>query len=79
MTQVSQLTRTVGAALKINPKERVPKLEVRRSHQDRPEVHDLVSDRYILGRNTSKCDIVIQTPLVSQIHAQIVRDRSQKK
>ncbi|WP_242016526.1 transglycosylase domain-containing protein [Pseudanabaena cinerea] len=79
MTQVSQLTRTVGEALKINPKERVPKLEVRRSHQDRPEVHDLVGDRYILGRNTSKCDIVIQTPLVSQIHAQIVRDRSQKK
>jgi membrane peptidoglycan carboxypeptidase len=79
MTQIHQLTQVVNGVLKINPKERVPKLEVRRSQKDKPEIYDLVGDRYILGRSTGKCDIVVQTPLVSQIHAQLVRDRTQKK
>ncbi|BBC23741.1 transglycosylase domain-containing protein [Pseudanabaena sp. ABRG5-3] len=79
MTQINQLTKVVNGVLKINPKERVPKLEVRRSQKDKPEIYDLVGDRYILGRSTSKCDIVVQTPLVSQVHAQLVRDRTQKK
>ena len=79
MTQIHQLTQVVNGVLKINPKERVPKLEVRRSQKDQPEIYELVGDRYILGRSTSKCDIVVQTPLVSQVHAQLVRDRSQKK
>lgn len=38
-----------------------------------------MGDRYILGRSTGKCDIVVQTPLVSQVHAQLVRDRTKKK
>lgn len=79
MTQINQLTQVVNGVLKINPKERVPKLEVRRSQKDKPETYDLVGDRYILGRSTSKCDIVVQTPLVSQVHAQLVRDRTKKK
>ncbi len=79
MTQIHQLTEVVNGVLKINPKERVPKLEVRRSQKDKPEIYDLVGDRYIIGRSTGKCDIVVQTPLVSQIHAQLVRDRTQKK
>ncbi|ELS34225.1 MULTISPECIES: transglycosylase domain-containing protein [Pseudanabaena] len=79
MTQIHQLTQVVNGVLKINPKEHVPKLEVRRSQKDKPEIYDLVGDRYILGRSTGKCDIVVQTPLVSQVHAQLVRDRTQKK
>ncbi len=79
MTQIHQLTQVVNGVLKINPKERVPKLEVRRSQKDKPEIYDLVGDRYILGRSTGKCDIVVQTPLVSQVHAQLVRDRTKKK
>ncbi|MFO0210822.1 MAG: FHA domain-containing protein, partial [Pseudanabaena sp.] len=79
MTQINQLTKVVNGVLKINPKERVPKLEVRRSQKDKPETYDLVGDRSILGRSTSKCDIVVQTPLVSQVHAQLVRDRTKKK
>lgn len=78
-SQIYQLTQVVNGVLKINPKESVPRLEVRRSQKDKPEIYDLVGDRYVLGRNTSKCDIVVQTPLVSQIHAQLVRDRTQKK
>jgi membrane peptidoglycan carboxypeptidase len=79
MTQINQLTHVVQGVLKINPKERVPKLEVRLSQKEQPKIYELVGDRYIIGRNTSECDIVIQTPLVSQVHAQLVRDRTQKK
>ncbi|MCY7331820.1 MAG: transglycosylase domain-containing protein, partial [Pseudanabaena sp. CAN_BIN31] len=79
MTQIHQLTQVVNGVLKINPKERVPRLEVRRSQKDKPQIYDLVGDRYILGRSTGKCDIVVQTPLVSQVHAQLVRDRTQEK
>ena len=79
MTQINQLTHVVQGVLKINPKERVPKLEVRLSQKEQPKIYELVGDRYIIGRSTSKCDVVIQTPLVSQVHAQLVRDRSQKK
>ncbi len=79
MTQINQLTKVVQGVLKINPKERVPKLEVRLSQKDQPQIYELVGDRYIIGRSTGKCDVVIQTPLVSQVHAQLVRDRSQKK
>ena len=79
MTQIHQLTQVVHGVLKINPKERVPKLEVRLSQKEQPKIYELVGDRYIIGRSTGKCDVVIQTPLVSQVHAQLVRDRSQKK
>jgi len=79
MTQINQLTHVVQGVLKINPKERVPKLEVRLSQKEQPKIYELVGDRYIIGRSTGKCDVVIQTPLVSQVHAQLVRDRSQKK
>jgi membrane peptidoglycan carboxypeptidase len=69
----------LGAALKLKPKARVPKLEVRLSAKQKPDVYDLIGDRYTLGRSSSKCDIVVQTPLVSQVHAQLVRDSKQKK
>ena len=45
MTQIHQLTQVVNGVLKINSKERVPRLEVRRSRKDRPEIYDLVGDR----------------------------------
>jgi len=79
MTQIHQLTHVAQGVLKINPKERVPKLEVRLSQKDKPQIYELVGDRYIIGRSTGKCDVVIQTPLVSQVHAQLVRDRTHKK
>ncbi|MDX1977124.1 MAG: transglycosylase domain-containing protein, partial [Pseudanabaenaceae cyanobacterium bins.68] len=57
---------------------RVPKLEIR-TPGDRPTIVDLVSDRYLIGRNPQKCEIVIETPLVSQVHAELVRDSRQSK
>ncbi|MFN3927059.1 MAG: transglycosylase domain-containing protein [Pseudanabaenaceae cyanobacterium] len=57
---------------------RVPRLEVQLNPKQKPEIYDLVSDTYLLGRSSSKCDIHIPTPIVSQVHAQIRRDRTQR-
>ncbi len=77
LTQVAQRHATrLGAALKLRPKARVPRLEVRAGDGQPTQLYDLVGDRYLIGRNSSKCDIVVQTPLVSQVHAQILRDRT---
>lgn len=59
--------------LERKPGMRVPKLEVSRS--GRKEVFALVADRYVIGRNPKECDIVVVTPLISQIHAELVRDQ----
>lgn len=84
ITQLTQVVRNnpvvskLGAIAALRPKAKVPKLEVRKSGEQKSEIYNLVGDRYILGRSSSKCDIVIQTPLVSQVHAQIVRDSAKK-
>jgi membrane peptidoglycan carboxypeptidase len=64
--------------LRLKLRSRVPRLEVQTSAKQKPEIYDLVSDTYLLGRSSSKCDITIPTPLVSQVHAQIRRDRTKR-
>jgi membrane peptidoglycan carboxypeptidase len=64
--------------LRLKLRTRVPRLEVQISSQPKPEIYDLVSDTYLLGRSSSKCDIAIPTSLVSQVHAQIRRDRTKR-
>jgi membrane peptidoglycan carboxypeptidase len=76
-TKVIGLTKQFPALKKLKPKARVPKLEII-TPGDRPEIIQLISDRYKIGRNSSKCEIVIETPLISQIHAELVRDSSRK-
>ncbi len=70
MTRV--FTRMIGY-LERKPGARVPKLEVIRG--GKREVFALVADRYRIGRNPKECDIVVVTPLISQIHAELVRDQ----
>lgn len=74
MTKV--FTQMIGY-LQRKPGMRVPKLEVIRS--GRREVFALVADRYVIGRNPKECDIVVITPLISQVHAELVRDQRQSK
>ncbi|MCS6959949.1 MAG: transglycosylase domain-containing protein [Pseudanabaenaceae cyanobacterium SKYGB_i_bin29] len=68
------LTQVIGY-FKVKPRVRVPKLEVWRGGQR--EIYALVADRYVIGRNPKECDIVLVTPLISQVHAELVRDRRQ--
>lgn len=72
------LHRAKEGMLRLKLRTRVPRLEVQTVNQPKPEIYDLVSDTYLLGRSSSKCDIAIATPLISQVHAQIRRDRTKR-
>ena len=72
------LHRAKEGLVRLKLRTRVPRLEVQTSRQQKPEIYDLVSDTYLVGRSSSKCDITVATPLVSQVHAQIRRDRTKR-
>ncbi len=72
------LHRAKEGLVRLKLRTRVPRLEVQTSRQQKPEIYDLVSDTYLVGRSSSKCDITVATPLVSQVHAQICRDRTKR-
>jgi len=41
---------------------------------DKAQVYPLLGDRYLLGRSSKSCDIVVRNPVVSQIHLSVSRD-----
>ena len=43
-------------------------------YQGKVEQFPLLGDRYLLGRNSDQSDIVVGSPIVSQIHASLTRD-----
>jgi 1A family penicillin-binding protein len=53
---------------------RIPELWVRDGTAEKPEIYPLLGDRYLLGRSSRSCDIIIRNPLVSQVHASVQRD-----
>ncbi len=55
---------------------KVPELWVHDGENDRPQVYSLIGDRYILGRSSRSCDIVISNGVVSQVHCSLHRDKN---
>lgn len=39
-------------------------------------IYPLLGEHYVLGRSSSQCDIVAGSPIVSQVHATLTRDRN---
>lgn len=60
--------------LKANAK--VPSIYVKNGQEKRPQVYPLLGDRYIIGRSSKNCDIVIRSPIISQTHCVIERDEN---
>ncbi|MBW4509834.1 MAG: transglycosylase domain-containing protein [Scytonematopsis contorta HA4267-MV1] len=58
---------------------RVPELLVQDAGADKAEVFPLLGDRYVLGRSSKSCDILIRNPVVSQIHLSLSRDSTQRR
>ena len=58
----------------LKPNARVPKLHIEAGgkHSEYP----LVGEHYLLGRSSKACDIVVRSPIVSQTHLALTRDRS---
>ena len=77
LTQAVQKARTRinFSKLKLKPEARVPELLVQDAGADKAEVYPLLGDRYLLGRSSQSCDIVVRNPVVSQVHLSVLRDR----
>ncbi|ASC69729.1 Penicillin-binding protein [Halomicronema hongdechloris C2206] len=60
--------------LALKPGARVAELHV--DYKGQTSVYPLLGERYILGRSSSECDIAIRSPIVSQVHASLTRDRT---
>jgi peptidoglycan glycosyltransferase len=80
--QVTQAVQTIQAKvdfskLALKPNARVPELWVQDAGADKAEVYPLLGDRYLLGRSSKSCDIVVRNPVVSQIHLSVLRESSQ--
>lgn len=75
---LAQIRQRFPSLQRLKPRVKVPRLEIRMPGE-RSTIIDLVSDRYLIGRNPQKCEIVIETPLVSQVHAELIRDSRSAK
>ncbi len=75
---VQQVPRRVPfSQLILQANARVPKLYVEGGETGGVQVYPLVGDRYVLGRSSKSSDIVVPSPLVSQVHLSLTRDRRQ--
>lgn len=76
--QLTQAVQTIHAkvnfqALKLKPNARVPELWVQDAGANKADVYPLLGDRYLLGRSSKSCDIVVRNPVVSQLHLSLER------
>ncbi|MFW6358486.1 MAG: PBP1A family penicillin-binding protein [Chroococcales cyanobacterium] len=85
-TQISQIftqaVQTIQAkvnieAIGLKPGAKVPELWVQDANASKADVYPLIGDRYLLGRS-SKSDIVVRNPVVSQIHFSVTRDSNNR-
>lgn len=84
LSQVTQVVKTIQAqvnfqALALKPNARVPELWVQDAGADKAQVYPLLGDRYLLGRSSKSCDIVVRNPVVSQIHLSVSRDSIKRR
>jgi len=78
-TILRQLTNFVGSALKLKPNTRVPELWVQEAGASRATIYPLLGDRHLLGRSSQSCDLVVASPVVSQVHLSLNRDSKRKR
>lgn len=82
--QITQAVQTIQARvdfskLTLKPNAKVPELLVQDAGADKAEVYPLLGDRYMLGRSSKSCDIVVRNPVVSQIHLSLSRDSAKRE
>ncbi len=80
-TLLAQLTQAIGRTkvnftrLALKPNARVPKLLVQDADAPEPDTFPLLGEKYVLGRSSQSCDIVVRNEVVSQVHLSLTRDR----
>jgi membrane peptidoglycan carboxypeptidase len=81
LAQVTQAiqTRVNFTRLALKPNARVPELLVQDADAPQPDRYPLVGEKYVLGRSSHSCDIVVRNEVVSQIHLSLTRDKKTKR
>jgi membrane peptidoglycan carboxypeptidase len=75
LTQAIQRTKVNFTQLALKPNARVPKLLVQDADAPEPDTFPLLGDKYVLGRSSQTCDIIVRNEVVSQVHLSLTRDR----
>ncbi|MBD2459801.1 transglycosylase domain-containing protein [Oscillatoria sp. FACHB-1407] len=75
---ITQAVQTVQAKINfskliLKPNARVPELLVQEAESPKAETYPLLGERYVLGRSSKSCDIVVRNPVVSQVHLSLTR------
>jgi peptidoglycan glycosyltransferase len=81
--QLTQAVNTIQARvdfskLALKPNAKVPELWIQDAGADKTDIYPLLGDRYILGRSSQSCDIVVRNVVVSQVHLSLTRDSAQR-
>lgn len=82
--QLTQAVQTIQAKvnfqqLALKPNAKVPELWVQEAGASKAEIYPLLGERYLLGRSSKSCDIVVRNPVVSQIHLSLTREGRRHK
>ena len=75
LSQVINRTKVNFTRLALKPNARVPKLLVQDADAPQPDMFPLLGEKYVLGRSSQSCDIVVRNEVVSQVHLSLSRDR----
>jgi membrane peptidoglycan carboxypeptidase len=75
LSQVINRTKVNFTRLALKPNARVPKLLVQDADAPQPDTFPLLGEKYVLGRSSQSCDIVVRNEVVSQVHLSLSRDR----
>lgn len=58
----------------LKPNARVQGIYVKNGQDNQTSFYPLLGDRYVIGRSTKSCDIIIRSAIISQTHCVIERD-----
>jgi membrane peptidoglycan carboxypeptidase len=75
LSQVIQRTKVNFTRLALKPNARVPKLLVQDADAPEPDIFPLLGEKYVLGRNSQSCDIIVRNEVVSQVHLSLQREK----
>lgn len=81
---VTQVFQQVQAKVDFNrialkPDARVPELLVQEAGEPQAKAYPLLGERYMLGRSSRTCDIIVRSPVVSQTHLSLSRDTKKRR
>ncbi len=76
VSQLVQRTQLSFSKVELRRWAKVPEIRVENPEsREKPLAYPLVGDRYIIGRSSRSCDIVVPNPIVSQVHVSLNRSR----